>query len=105
VTAVVAGYLLTMTEPTAPPDVIDDGTSDVMAEEEIVHVPAGAKELAESLEEPPTTFVAEVPHWDEPDPHEPLPESHEPLPGSHEPLPDSHEPLPDSHEPLPDSQT
>lgn len=64
-----------MTEPTAIPGVIDHGTSDVLAEEDIVHVPAGAEELAESLQEPPSTFVPDVPHWDEPDPHEPVPHS------------------------------
>ena len=60
-----------MTEPTTdPPDVIDDGTSDVLAEEEIVHVPAGAEELAESLAEPSETYLPDVPNWNEPDPHD-----------------------------------
>ncbi len=67
-----------MTEPAAPPDVIDNGTSDVMAEEEIVHVPHGAEELAESLEEPPSTFLPEVPHWDDSDPHGSEPHGSEP---------------------------
>jgi hypothetical protein len=65
-----------MIEPTVPPDVIDDGTSDVLAETEVVHVPAGAEELAESLEEPPSTFLPDVPHWDDPDPHHPEPLGH-----------------------------
>jgi hypothetical protein len=67
-----------MTEPTAAPDVIDNGTSDVLAEEEIVHVPPGAEELAESLEEPPSTFLPDVPHWDEPDPHDHEPHGPDP---------------------------
>jgi hypothetical protein len=42
-----------------------------MAEDEVVHVPPAAAELAESLEhEHMSTFVADVPDWDEPDPRE-----------------------------------
>jgi hypothetical protein len=65
ITAGVAGG---MTEPLEPPDVIDDGVSDVMAEDEVVHVPPAAAELAESLEHDGSTFVADVPDWDGPDP-------------------------------------
>ena len=57
-----------MTEHFVAPDVVDDGVSDVLTEDEIVHVPPAAAELAESLEHDGTTFVADVPHWDEPDP-------------------------------------
>jgi len=39
-----------------------------MAEDEVVHVPPAAAELAESLEHDGSTFVADVPDWDEPDP-------------------------------------
>jgi hypothetical protein len=69
-----------MNEPTVPPDVVDDGMSDVMAEGDVVHVPPGAVELAESLEEPASTFAPEVPHWDDPDPHAPQPPEPEPEP-------------------------
>jgi hypothetical protein len=56
-----------MTESPQPADVIDDGTSDVLAEDEVVHVPEAVAELAESTEHHGATFVADVPHWDEPD--------------------------------------
>jgi hypothetical protein len=56
-----------MTEPTADPQVIDDGTSDVLAEDDVVHVPHGTEELAHSIEEPPATFLPDVPNWDEDD--------------------------------------
>jgi hypothetical protein len=51
-----------------PPDVVDDGVTDVLTDDEVVHVPAAAAELAESLEHHGDTFVADVPDWDEPDP-------------------------------------
>jgi hypothetical protein len=57
-----------MTEAPGPPDVIDDGVTDVLTEDEVVHVPPAAAELAESLEHDGSTFVADVPDWDEPDP-------------------------------------
>jgi hypothetical protein len=50
------------------PDVVDHGVSDVLLEDEVVHVPAAVAELAESLEHNGSTFVADVPDWDEPDP-------------------------------------
>jgi hypothetical protein len=50
-------------------DVGDEAVTDVMTEDEIVHVPPAAAELAESLEHHhDPTFVADVPDWDEPDP-------------------------------------
>jgi hypothetical protein len=57
-----------MTEEIQPPDVVDDGTTDVLAEDDVVHVPAGAEELAESLEHHGPTFLPEVEEWDQPDP-------------------------------------
>ena len=54
-----------MTDQQPPDDVIDDVSTDVLAEEEVVHVPAGAEELAES-QEPGSTFLPDVPDWDEP---------------------------------------
>ena len=56
-----------MTEQELPPDVVDDGASDVLAEDEVVHVPAAAAELVESIEHHGETFVADVPDWDNPD--------------------------------------
>ncbi len=58
-----------MSEPFDTPDIIDDGTSDVMTEEDIVHVPAGGAELAESLEHAHDGgFITDIPNWDEEDP-------------------------------------
>jgi hypothetical protein len=54
-----------MTESTQPADVIDDGASDVLAEEEIVHIPPAVAELAESTEHHGETFVTDVPHWED----------------------------------------
>lgn len=51
-----------------PPDVVDNGVTDVLADDEVVHVPPAAAELAESLEHHGDTFVADVPDWDGPDP-------------------------------------
>ena len=63
------GKDLRMTE---PEDVVDDGVTDVLAEDDVVHVPPAAAELAEALEhEPISTFVADVPEWDAQDPLEP----------------------------------
>jgi hypothetical protein len=43
--------------------------SDVLAEDEIVHVPPAAAELAESIEHSGESgFIAEVPDWDAEDP-------------------------------------
>jgi hypothetical protein len=55
--------------PTSPPDVVDDGITDVLADDEVLHVSPTAAELAETLEhEHASMFVAEVPDWDEEDP-------------------------------------
>ena len=48
-----------------PPDVIDNGKADVLAEDEIVHVPEGTRELAESLDHG-SIFLPDVPDWDGP---------------------------------------
>jgi hypothetical protein len=55
--------------PTAP-DIVDDGASDVMAEDEVVHVAPGGAELAESIEHSHEAggFITDVPAWDEEDP-------------------------------------
>jgi hypothetical protein len=55
-----------MTDETRPADVVDDGASDVLAEDEVVHVPAGAEELAES-NDPGSTYLPDVPGWDDED--------------------------------------
>jgi hypothetical protein len=56
-----------MTEPSEANDIVDDGVSDVL-DTEVVHVPAAAAELAESIEHHhDSTFVADVANWDEPD--------------------------------------
>jgi len=57
-----------MTDYIDAPDVVDHGVTDVLAEDEVVHVPTAVAELAESLEHNGSTFVADVPDWDEPDP-------------------------------------
>jgi hypothetical protein len=59
-----------MTEPSDSPDVVDDGASDVMAEDDVVQVPAGGAELAESIEHTQDAggFIADVAAWDEEDP-------------------------------------
>ena len=58
-----------MTEESVPADVIDDGVSDVLALDDVVHVPPAAAELAESIEHNgDSTFITDVADWDEPDP-------------------------------------
>jgi hypothetical protein len=48
------------------PDVVGDGASDVLDEDQLVHVPQAAVELAHSLEHRhDPTFVADVPDWAE----------------------------------------
>jgi hypothetical protein len=61
-----SGYLIGMTDETRPPDMVDDGASDVLAEDEVVHVPPATEELAEASA-PGSTYLPEVPHWDEED--------------------------------------
>ena len=56
-----------MTQTAQPADVIDDGVSDVLAEDEIVHIPPAVAELVESTEHHGETFVADVPNWNDPD--------------------------------------
>jgi hypothetical protein len=52
-----------------PADVVDDGITDVLQEDQVVHVPPAAAELAETLEhQHDSGFVADVPDWNEPDP-------------------------------------
>ena len=58
------GYLSAMTDETRPPDVVDDGASDVLAEDEVVQVSPGTEELAEG---PGSTYLPDVPHWNEED--------------------------------------
>jgi hypothetical protein len=55
-----------MTDDTQPPDVVDDETTDVLAEDEVVHVPPAVEDLADS-QEPGSTFLPDVPDWDEPE--------------------------------------
>lgn len=52
------------------PDIVDDGASDVLAEDEVVHVAPGGAELAESIEHSHGAggFITDVPAWDEEDP-------------------------------------
>jgi len=59
-----AGYGTGMTDETQPADVVDEGASDVLAEDEVVHVPPATHELADSLEHG-STYLPDVPHWDE----------------------------------------
>jgi hypothetical protein len=68
-TEIVWWVLKVMTESPRAPDIVDDGTTDVLAEDEIVHVPAAGAELAEATGhsgEP--GFIADVPDWDKEDP-------------------------------------
>ena len=53
-----------MTDDITAPDVVDNEVTDVLTEDEVVQVPPAAAELAESLDHP-STFVADVPHWDD----------------------------------------
>jgi hypothetical protein len=55
-----------MTDEAPPPDVIDDKSTDVLAEDEVVHVPPATEELVES-QDPGSTFLPDVPDWDEPE--------------------------------------
>jgi hypothetical protein len=51
------------------PDLVDDGSSDVLAEDDIVHIPPAGAELAETLEHSGDSgFIADVPDWDNEDP-------------------------------------
>lgn len=58
-----------MTEAPHAPDIIDDGETDVLTVDEVVHVPPAAAELAESIEHNGESgFIADVPDWDADDP-------------------------------------
>ena len=54
--------------PDSPPDVIDDQTTDVLNEDEIVHVPPAVEQLVESIQQEHTTFAPDVPQWDPDEP-------------------------------------
>jgi hypothetical protein len=54
---------------TTPPDVVDDVATDVLSEDEIVHVPPAVEQLVESMELH-TTYAPEVPHWEPGEPPE-----------------------------------
>lgn len=56
--------------PETPPDVIDDQVSDVLNEDEVVHVPAAVEQLVESIEQEHTTFAPDVPQWEPGEPPE-----------------------------------
>jgi hypothetical protein len=47
-------------------DIVDDGVSDVLADEQ-VQVPEAVMEQAQSLDFEGETFVADIPDWDAPD--------------------------------------
>jgi len=64
------GYFRTMTHNTYARDVVDDGVSDVLSEDEVVHVPPAVADLVEAQEHG-STFLPEVPDWDAPDQDEP----------------------------------
>ena len=49
-----------MTDDAQPPDVVDDETTDVLAEDEVVHVPPAVEDLADS-QEAVSTFLPDVP--------------------------------------------
>jgi len=61
-----AGYRTGMTDETQPADVVDEGASDVLAEDEVVHVPPAVEDLADS-QEAGSTFLPDVPGWDDPE--------------------------------------
>ena len=56
-----------MTENPHATDVVADEVTDVLTEDDVVHVPPAAAELAESIEHHGETFVADVPEWDNTD--------------------------------------
>ena len=51
-----------------PDGVTDDGVSDVLTEDEVVHVPAVAAEMSETLDHPHAEFLTDIPDWDAEDP-------------------------------------
>jgi hypothetical protein len=53
-----------MTDPSeAPADVVDDQVSDVLNEDDVVHVPPAVEQLVEA-NEAHTTYAPDVPHWE-----------------------------------------
>jgi len=52
------------------PDVVDNGVSDVLKEDDVVHVSSAVADLVESQEHG-STFLPDVPDWDAPDEGEP----------------------------------
>ncbi len=56
-----------MTRSAETQHVVDDGATDVLTEDEVVHVPMAVVELAEAILHQGETFVADVPDWDKPD--------------------------------------
>ena len=54
------------TKPGYRKEMTDEEASDVLAEDEVVQVPVGTEELAES-QDPGSTYLPDVPNWDEPD--------------------------------------
>ena len=56
-----------MTDPSVtealPPDAVDTGVSDVLNENEVVHVPPAVEQLVEA-NEAHTTYAPDVPHWE-----------------------------------------
>ena len=59
-----SGYRTGMTDD-HPADVVDDGSTDVLAEDEVVHVSPATEELADSIH-PGSIFLPDVPDWEEP---------------------------------------
>lgn len=58
-----------MTETPQPSDTVDDVQTDVLTEDDVVHVPPAGAELAESIEHTNDSgFIADVPNWDSEDP-------------------------------------
>ena len=55
-----------MTDERLEPDVIDDKSTDVLAEDDVVHVSPATEDLAES-QDPGSTFLPDVPDWDQPE--------------------------------------
>jgi hypothetical protein len=53
-----------------PPDVIDDQVTDVLNEDEVVHVPPAVGHLVESMAHEHTTFAPDVPEWEAGEPPE-----------------------------------
>jgi hypothetical protein len=52
-----------------PPDVVDDVATDVLNEDEIVHVQPAVEDLVES-QQLHSTYPPEVPHWEPGEPPE-----------------------------------